>query len=291
MGDSGTIQVHAWVSEVYNVVVDAAMHGKVQDLIHQIEDMFSEGLQLDFKILALQDPNHNDLPPTCKVNLVLKSVTPVSDSCDPFTCAKFQGDKIELLLLCLNGLNLDKVFVVVHPNSLHVPAAQSFRKRRRRRRLFTHAFGEKNNENNLSESKKRSSGSQDVAACFTNYFKLREMLSRPRSVTTLIKSFRQSQNRSNKAKFIEDQLILTRIRIISEELEDKHSDGESSSQGLSEIVDRLPHGFEYMLCRSLLWRQNFEFRNVKRLFITQAFKSSYRCAETNGLNFDVAMKN
>mmetsp|Transcript_19506 Transcript_19506/g.30968 ORF Transcript_19506/g.30968 Transcript_19506/m.30968 type:complete len:233 (+) Transcript_19506:92-790(+) len=216
MGDSGTIQVHAWVSEVYNVVVDAAMHGKVQDLIHQIEDMFSEGLQLDFKILALQDPNHNDLPPTCKVNLVLK--------------------------------NLDKVFVVVHPNSLHVPAAQSFRKRRRRRRLFTHAFGEKNNENNLSESKKRSSGSQDVAACFTNYFKLREMLSRPRSVTTLIKSFRQSQNRSNKAKFIEDQLILTRIRIISEELEDKHSDGESSSQGLSEIVDRLPHGFEYMLC-------------------------------------------
>mmetsp|Transcript_23818 Transcript_23818/g.33326 ORF Transcript_23818/g.33326 Transcript_23818/m.33326 type:complete len:223 (+) Transcript_23818:104-772(+) len=219
MGDTETLLVHAWVSEVYNVVVEAAMQGKVQDLVHQIEDIFSEALQFGLKILALQDPNHNDLPPTCKVNLVLK--------------------------------NLDKVFVVVHPKSLRVPAAPRYSRKqgRRQRRLFTHAFGETRDENSPSEGKKRLKRSRDVAACFTNYFKLREMLRRPRSVTALIKSSHPSKDQSDKANFIEDQLILTRIRMISEELEDKLSDGASSSQGLSEIVDRLPHGFEYMICR------------------------------------------
>ena len=68
----GILHVHAWVSSIYNLVVDVPKGFKVVDLYRHIENSFAESFNIDFKVLALQDPNHNDLPSTCPAKLVLK---------------------------------------------------------------------------------------------------------------------------------------------------------------------------------------------------------------------------
>jgi len=204
----GKIRIHAWVSSVYNLTVEVAREEPVYRLYRQIERAFSEGFNLDFKVLALQDPNHNDLPSTCYTKLVIK--------------------------------NNDKVFVVIHPDSLK---AQPARKRAR-----TTANGDTSHH---SLKKAAHEKKKDIASCFRSYFKLREKLDRPQSVKMLIRSAIQTPTRHDE---IENQLILNRIRMISQELENRRPSNNggrhhyAQRDEVNRIVDRLPIGLQHILC-------------------------------------------
>ena len=87
-GESPKFTVQAWVSPKYHREIRLCPAETVATLAREIEKEFEREYGLDFQVLTLQDPNHNDIPmsPKCKASLVLR--------------------------------NSDRVFVVIRPESL-----------------------------------------------------------------------------------------------------------------------------------------------------------------------------
>lgn len=87
-GESPKFTVQAWVSPKYHREIRLCPAETVATLAREIEKEFEREYGLEFQVLTLQDPNHNDIPmsPKCKASLVLR--------------------------------NSDRVFVVIRPESL-----------------------------------------------------------------------------------------------------------------------------------------------------------------------------